>query len=242
MFSAAPPGTLNHLHLTPLTGPEQRRALARGLAQAATDDAQTQGLLAQFTGLWDRVRSALDALVALPGQLQQARADLDRVRQTAIEQGQPELAQEAERLFGEVQSREADAAQAASLIQQWRSTWQQIEAFLSGTVGSIGATVEGFFQRIKRAVGLGVLPLLPLAGLIAAVSALGFVAVTGLGVLAWWQITAAKIQGVKDKTLPKSALDDGFFSGLSTPLLIGLGGLISLTVLLTMFPVSGRRR
>ncbi len=231
MFSAAPP--LNHL-LT-LQPHEQVRVRRRGLAQAATDQQATTGYLSQFTSLWTQVRDSLAAMVSLPATLQSAANDLQAARQAAVDAGDSETAMQAETLYADVVAHQDTAAQVAAQIQQYRDTWNTIAASIGGTWGAITATAESWWLAAKAAVGLGVLPLIPLALLIAAVAALGFVAVTGLAVLAWWQTTSTTIEGVKAKVLPTSALTSGgLFSGVSTTLMWGVGGLVALIVLVPM--------
>lgn len=228
---------------TERSAPERARYFRRGLAQAATDDAETQGYLSQFATAWAQVKANIQALLDLPAQLQQARTELDAVRQAAIDAGDPDTAQQAEVLFADVQAHEDQAAQVAAKIQQYRDTWNQIAAYIGGTWGSITATVEDWWLAAKRAAGLGVLPLVPIALLIAAVAALGFVTVTGLAVLAWWQTTNTTIQGVKAKVLPASALTGGgLFSGVSSTLMWGVAGVAGLAVLLLLGGGSGSRR
>jgi hypothetical protein len=241
MFTTSP------IRLNPLqherSAPEQARRARRGLAQAAQDDAQTQSYLSQFAATWAGVKVNIQALLDLPAQLQQARADLDAVRQVAIDAGDVETAQQAETLFADVQAHEDQAAQVAAQIQQYRDTWNQIAAYIGGTWGNITATVEDWWLAAKHAVGLGVLPLIPLALLVAAVAALGFVAVTGLAVLAWWQTTNTTIQGVKAKALPASALGGGgLFAGVSSTLMWGVAGVAGLAVLMLLGSGGGSRR
>lgn len=223
MFRAAAPDSLNHLGR--LDARERGRLHWRGLAQAATDEQASQGYLAQFAASWQQVKDSLAALLALPVTLQSAMNDLQAARQAAIDAGDSETAMQAETLYADVLAHQDTAAQVAEQIQQYRDTWNTIAASL----GDAWATVESWWLSAKRAVGLGVLPLIPLALLIAAVAALSFVAVTGLAVLAWWQTTNTTIQGVKAKVLPASALTSGgLFSGVSTTLMWGVGGLAAL--------------
>ncbi len=229
MFSAAPPHTLNPL--LALQPHEHVRVVRRGLAQAATDQQDTQGYLSQFTALWGQVRDWLATMVSLPAELQRAANDLMAARQAAVDAGDSETAMQAETLYNDVLAHQDEALQVAEKIQQYRDTWNTIAA----SFGGIGATVESWWLAAKRAVGLGVLPLIPIALLIAAVTALSFVAVTGLAVLAWWQTTNTTIQGVKAKVLPASALTSGgMFSGVSTTLMWGVGGLAALAALVML--------
>jgi hypothetical protein len=232
MFGAAPPHTLNHL-LT-LRPHERVRVQRRGLAQAATDAQATTGYLSQFTSLWAQVKSSLAAMVNLPAALQNAANDLQAARQAAIDAGDSDTAMQAETLYADVLAHQETAAQVADKITQYRDTWNTIAASVSGTWGSVVSTVESWWLAAQAAVGLGVLPLIPLALLIAAVAALGFVAVTGLAVLAWWQTTSTTIEGVKAKVLPPSALGSPLFSGLSSTLMWGVGGVAVLVVLMMM--------
>ncbi len=226
MFNPAPPHTLNHL--LALQPHERVRVHQRGLAQAATDAQDTSGYLSQFSAYWTQVKDSLGALVSLPAALTNAANDLQAVRQAAIDAGDSETAMQAETLYNDVLAHQDAATQVAAQIQQYRDTWNTIAASL----GDVWATAESWWLAAKRAVGLGVLPLIPLAMLIAAVAALGVVAGTGLAVLAWWQATNTTIQGVKAKVLPASALTSGgLFSGVSTTLLWGVGGLAALLAL-----------
>lgn len=212
------------------------------LAQASTEEAQAQGYLAQFAEQWGQVRARLDDMLALPGQLQQARADLDAVRRAAIDAGDAETAQQAETLYADVQAHEDQAAQVAATVQQYRDTWNQLAAYIGGTWGSVVATAEDWWTRAKRAVGLGglgVLPLVPIAVIAVAVAGLAFAAVTGLAVLAWWQTTNATISGVKNKTLPSSAL--GPLSGLSGTVM-WVAAAVTGVVVLSMLGGGGGRR
>lgn len=228
MFGVAPPDTLNHL--VALRPHERVRLYRRGLAQAASDQQDTSGYLSQFTSLWGQVKDSLSALVALPGQLQSAANDLMAARQAAIDAGDSDTAMQAEALYQDVLAHQDTASQVAATIQQYRDTWNTIASSIGGAWGNITATVEDWWLTARRAVGLGVLPLVPLALLIAAVAALGFVAVTGLAVLAWWQTTNTTIQGVKAKVLPASALTSGggLFSGVSSTLMWGVAGVAAL--------------
>lgn len=238
MFNAAPPNTLNHLVAL---GPHERvRLHRRGLAQAVTDEQDTQSHLDRFVGLWSQVRGSLQDLVTLPETLRAAANDMIAARQAAIDAGDSETAMQAEALYNDILAHEDQAASVAAKIQQYRDTWNTIAASMGGTWGAIASTVESWWLAAKRAVGLGALPLVPIALLVAAVAALGFVAVTGLAVLAWWQTTAATISGVKSKALPASALGGGgLFSGVSSALMWGVGGLAALVVLSML---SGGRR
>lgn len=233
MFGAAPAHTLNHL--LALRPHERLRVERRGLAQAATDEQDTTGYLNQFAALWAQVKHSLADMLGLPGALTNAANDLVATRQAAIDAGDSETAMQAEMLYNDVLAHQDQANEVAAQIQQYRDTWNTLAASFGGTWGSLTATAESWWLAMKQAVGLGVLPLIPVAMLIAAVGALGFVAVTGLAVLAWWQTTNTTIQGVKAKVLPASALTSGgLFSGVSTTLMWGVGGLAALVVLVMM--------
>ncbi len=227
MFSAAPPHTLNHL--VALRPHERARIERRGLAQAATDQQDTQGYLSQFATLWGQVRDWLATMVSLPADLQRAANDLMAARQAAVDSGDSETAMQAETLYNDVLAHQDEALQVAEKIQQYRDTWNTIAASFGGVAGSLVTTAERWWLAAKQAVGLGVLPLVPIALLVSAVAALSFVAVTGLAVLAWWQTTNTTIQGVKAKVLPSSVLTSGgVFSGVSSTLMWGVGGLAAL--------------
>ncbi len=233
MFNAAPPHTLNHL--LALQPHERLRIERRGLAQSATDQQDTQAQLNQFATLWAQIRDWLSALVSLPAELQHAANDLMAARQAAVDAGDSTTAMEAETLYNDVLAHQDQALQVAEKIQQYRDTWNTIAASFGGSTTGLVATAERWWLAAKQAVGLGVLPLVPIALLIGAVAALSFVAVTGLAVLAWWQTTNTTIQGVKAKVLPASALTGGgVFSGVSSTLMWGVGGLVALVALVTL--------
>jgi hypothetical protein len=244
MFTPSP-FALNGLAIE-RSGPERARYFRRGLAQAASDDAQTQSYLQQFAAGWAQVKDNIQALLDLPAQLQQARADLDAVRQAAIDAGDPDTAQQAEVLFADVQAHEDQAAQVAAKIEQYRDTWNQIASYIEGTWGSAWASVEGWWSAAKRAVGLGALGILPLAlpVVIAAVVALGLV-VAALGILAWWQTTYMTIQGVKDKTLPPGGATKSWaqtISELAPALKWGAVAAVVLGGVMLLSPSGGSRR
>lgn len=209
------------------------------LAQAPAEAAEAQGYLSQFSSYWATVRDRLQDMIDLPAQLQAARRDLGAARSAAIEAGDVETAQQAEMLFADVQAHEDEAARIAATVQQYRDTWNQLAAYIGGTWGSVAATAEDWWTRAKRAVGLGVLPLVPIAVIAASVAALAFAAAAGLAILAWWQTTSSTIAGVKAKTLPASAL--GPFSGFSGSVMWIAGAAVGGLLLVTMLG-SGRRR
>lgn len=230
MFSSAPANTLNHL--AAFQPDERVRVQRRGLAQAATDQQETQGYLDQFATLWARVRASLSDMLGLPAALQAAANDMQAARQAAIDAGDSETAMQAETLYNDVLAHQDQAGQVAGQIHQYRETWNSLAASLGGAWGGLATTAESWWLAAKKAVGLGILPLIPMALLISAVAALGFVAVTGVAVLAWWQTTSATIQGVKAKTLPSSVLSGGGpLSGVSSTLMWGVGGLLALAAL-----------
>lgn len=260
MFMTAPPGSLNYL--ARLGTRERMVVRRRGLSQAAEDQAQAEAQLSKFGELWSAVRGSVADMLDLPAHLQRARADLDDLRQRSLDIGAPGITAEIERLYGDVQAHEADASKVAGTIQQYLGAWRQMESYASSTwsgiggivgdavsaaeraASSVGSTVGSWWLSARRASGLGVLPLLPIAYIIAAVAALGFVAVTGIAVLAWWNTTATTIDGVKRKLLPPTALGQGgpfgqALGSIATPLLWAGGIALGLTAL--SFIPRGRR-